>query len=387
MFIFLKKNFPLFLIVLVGIGVYLYKQKDNYLKSDDIKVVQFADLSGFNAKRTEKFDLGIEAYFKSVNENGGINGRKITFIKVDNKGEKDLFLNKIYELKNDIISFFGFVDFCSSKRVLEMLANENKPFLMPFCAADFLKDSYESFYHNITPSIEDEIDTLLDYLEKEGIRSFSVLYEDDICMRSLVKRVESFAKEKRMEIEEIFSYKKNTYLFSDIYKKLAESSPKAVLILGSFKEVGSFFRRVLRSEDFLETIFLTPSYIGIDAFLEDLKDGEGLNLIFSQPIFSPLSDKRIVKEYKSIFKKYYPKEEVGFDSLKGFLYAKIFSLGIEEIEKELSGKKILNSLKNIPYIKYNRENLIKILNKNGMLNKVYLFEYKDQRIFTINQER
>ncbi len=385
MFVFLKKISPLFLMILIAVGFYLYKQKDNYIKGNEINIVQFADVSGFNAQRTLNFDYGVEAYFRNLNENGGVGGRKVIFRKIDNKGEKDLSLDKIYEIKDTVASFFGFVDFYTSKVVLETAAGENRPFLMPFCSADFLKREYERFYYSFTPSIEDEIDALLEYLASRDIKSFCILYEDDICMRNLVKEVKNMAKDKRMDVEESLFYKKNTYLFSDIYKRLSELSPKAVLVLGSYKEISVFLKKISNDIVFSGTFFLIPSYIGIDAFSENFKNDRDINLIFSQPVFSPFEDKfHIVKEYRKVFKKYYPKKEFGFDSLKGYLYAKIFSLAMESARKEISGKKILYFLKNIPYIKYNRENLIEILNENGTLNKVYLFRYKEGKLFEMD---
>lgn len=387
MFVFLKKLSPLFLMVFISIGVYLYLQEDKYIKGNKIKLLEFADLSGFNRKRSENFNAGMEAYFKYVNEKGGIFDRNISLIKIDSKGEIDYAIEDVEKSLNEILSFFGVIDFCSSKRILELFAKNTKPLIMPFSPAAFLKKEYEGKYYFITPTIEDEINAFLDYLESQEIRSFSIICEDNLCMRTILKEVENFSKDRRMEIEDVAFYKKNTYLLSKAYEKLSVFYPKAVLTLGSYKEIGNFIKRAVKGEKFAETLFLVPSYVGIDAFLEEIKDIEEVSFIFSQPVFSPFEDKIILKDYRKIMKTYFPEEKLGFDSLKGFLYAKIFILGLENVGERVSGEKILNSLKKIPYIKYNRENLIKAVDTNGMLNKIYLFKYTNKKIFMIDQER
>jgi hypothetical protein len=84
-------------------------------------------------------------------------------------------------------------------------------------------------------------------------------------------------------------------------------------------------------------------------------------------------------------KKYYPQEELGFLSLETFLSAKVLVNAISRIKGEITREKFIYMIKTTPK---NLLDGIPIEFKNTqLLNKIYLFEYKNDKFEEISNEK
>ncbi len=379
MFRFLKKLLPFFVFILLLSVLYLFMNKEEYIK-DKIRLVQIAPLSGLNKDIAIDFKKGIEAYFKYVNDNGGVKGKKIEFVSLNDRGESDIGLSLVDKIKKPF-AFFGIVSPCVARRVLEIESDENSPLFMPYCS---LK-SFDNFkgYFSITKSIEDELKVLVNYLKQSDIKKVAIFYERNYCFNEMERKLENILKKSHINWIEKASFLPGTLFVKEAYMKLSSKSPQAVFFLSFYKAAFKFLDMAKEDENFKNTLFLAPSCIGIDA-LE--KRANLVNLIVSNPVFPPSLNKNILKEYESIFKKYYPNDSFSIDSFKGFLYAKIFVLGAKNSPSPLSFKGILNSLKSMPYMLYNKEFLVRFVDSENKIKKIYLFSLKDNKIVPLQEE-
>lgn len=83
-------------------------------------------------------------------------------------------------------------------------------------------------------------------------------------------------------------------------------------------------------------------------------------------------------------KKYFPKEPLGFISLESFLAAKTTVEAIRQIDGDITQAKFLKAIKSLPT---NTLEGIKLEYKNHqLLNKVYLYEYKNNNFKEIKYD-
>jgi len=383
-FVVFKKLVPFFTILVISVFGYVFYKNSIYLKSDVIKVVQSASLGGLNRKTAKEFNLGIDAYFSYINDKGGIYGRKIKLVSLDDRYEEGIAAVNAKKLKKEAIAYFGVTDICSSKRILEIGVDENTPFLMPYCPCAFLEKRYKNIYYSFTRFYEDEIEALVKYLSKKEIKKVAIFYENNSCGRDILNSAKNILKKHHIGIDVTTPYERNTLLVDEAYKKISKYEPKALLMFASYRPVAKFLKIAKSGEKYLNTIFMTTSCVGIDALKEELKEYSG-NLIVTETVFSPY-DKNIplVDEYQKVLRLYFPNADFGYESLKGFLYAKILVLALKEAGFNLNGQILLKSLKNIPYIKYNKEYLIRAINNDKRLNKIYLLHYKNNNFITFD---
>ena len=110
------------------------------------------------------------------------------------------------------------------------------------------------------------------------------------------------------------------------------------------------------------------------------------NLIFSQVVPNYMDNSiPSVVEYQTLMKKYYPQEELGFLSLETFLSAKVLVNAISRIKGEITREKFIYMIKTTPK---NLLDGIPLEFKNTqLLNKIYLFEYKNDKFEEISNEK
>ncbi len=382
MFAFLKRLFPIFVLILIISGLYLFLNKKIYIK-DDIKLISFAPLSGLNKNISVSFYKGIKAYFRYVNEKK-ILSKRIDFTLIDDKGKSDIALSTLKNMdKSKPFAFFGIFSPCTSKKILEIYSSKTHPFFMPYCS---LKE-FETFknYFSITKDIEEELKRLIKYLKENNIKRVSVFYENNYCFSEIKNRLEALLKKSHINWIDEVSYVADTFLINDAYEKLAKKSPKAVFLLSFYRGASKFLQKAKNDYRFSNTIFLAPSCIGVEALREEIGNID-VNLIVSTPVFPIGLNKNLKMEYEKVMNKYYPEEKPNIDSFKGFLYAKIFTLALESNPSLFSFKDILNSLKSMPYIMYNREFLVRFVGRDNKINKIYLLYLKDNKFIPLEEE-
>ena len=229
------------------------------------------------------------------------------------------------------------------------------------------------------------MEKLIEYLKENDIKRVSIFYENNYCFNEIKNKLEILLKKAHINWVDKASYIADTFLINDAYEKLAKKSPKAIFLLSFYRGASKFLQKAEDDYRFLDTIFLAPSCIGIEALRKEV-EGMDLNLIVSTPIFPVDLNKNLKIEYENIMSIYYPKEKPNIDSFKGFLYAKIFALALENSSSLLSFKDILNSLKSMPYIMYNREFLVQFVGKDNKINKIYLLYLKDNKFIPLQEE-
>lgn len=157
-------------------------------------------------------------------------------------------------------------------------------------------------------------------------------------------------------------------------------------MVGAYKTNSLFIKKAKENEKLKNTIFCNLSFGDANSMIKELKKQKTNtdNLLFSQVVPNYINtDIPAIQEYQTLMKKYYPKQELGFISLEAFLSAKVLVKAIQRIQGDMTREKLLKSLKNLPY------NTLKGFYINfrntQLLNKVYLFHYKNPRFEKIEE--
>ena len=339
----------------------------------------------------ESVSKGVNAYFNYANENNLIKNRKIEFLVYDDKYEPELTLENTKELvyKNKVFALFGFVGTPTIKRVLPILYDENVPFFSPFSGASFLRNNKNQKFINFRSSYEQEIDTLINYLnEEKKLNKIAVFYQnDDYGEEGYISLLQAL-KNKDIKLVAEGSYKRNTLSISHAFNEIKDANPQVIFMIGAYKTNSLFIKKAKENENLKDTIFCNISFGDANSMIKELEklDTNTQNLIFSQVVPSYInSDIPVVFEYQNLMKKYYPNEELGFLSLEAFLSAKVLVNAISRIQGDITREKFIYMLKTTP------TNLLEGINikfeNSQLLNNVYLFEYKNNQFLELKNEK
>ena len=136
--------------------------------NDTILIGQSAALSGPAELLGKEMKSGAEAYFKVINDAGGINGRKIKLVSLDDGYEPDRAKANTQKLINDekVLALFGYVGTPTSNAALPAFTEAKVPFIGAFTGAQSLREPFNRYIFNIRASYFDETERIVENLER-----------------------------------------------------------------------------------------------------------------------------------------------------------------------------------------------------------------------------
>ena len=372
----------------IGITTLFLIFKKSIHSNDTIILGASIPKTGMMKEWGRSVEVGSNAYFKYINEKKLLpKSRKIKLITLDDKYEPELtYENTQVLLKNkNLFALYGYVGTPTVKNILPLLENRNLPFIAPFTGASFLRDISKENFVNFRSSYKEEVEKIVNYLYyKKEIRKFAVFYQNDNYGEegyiSLIHALDN----KKLKLQGEGTYKRNTLSIRHAFTEIKNSEPEAVLMVGSYNANALFIKRAKKDPKLKDAIFCNISFSDANEMIKELNYNTK-NLLFSQVVPSYDDSKMdVIKEYKYLMGKYYPKEPLGFISLESFLAAKSLIKALSNVKGLLTSSKFIKEIKSLPndtlkgmYINYKNTQL---------LNKVSLFKYENSKFIEIKYE-
>ena len=140
--------------------------------SDTILIGQSAALSGPAEQLGKEMKSGAEAYFNAINQNGGVNGRKIKVVSVDDGYEPDKAAANTKKLitEDKVLALFGYVGTPTANAALPIFTEAKVPFIGAFTGAQSLRDPFNRYVFNVRASYFDETEAIIQHLVQSGAK-------------------------------------------------------------------------------------------------------------------------------------------------------------------------------------------------------------------------
>ncbi|MDE0475605.1 MAG: ABC transporter substrate-binding protein, partial [Gammaproteobacteria bacterium] len=167
------------------------RSRRNVVKqADDIVLGVSAAFSGPSRGLGTELYRGAMAWFSYVNDNGGVNGRRIVLKLYDDGYQPDTCVANTLRLmqEDDVFLLFGYVGTPTVTRVLPLLKrfSDRQVYLFfPFTGAEPQREPpYGEFAFNLRASYRQETAGLVDNFVRIGRRRVAVFYQIDAYGRS-----------------------------------------------------------------------------------------------------------------------------------------------------------------------------------------------------------
>lgn len=168
----------------------------------DIVVGQSVDLSGPLGYLGRDYVAGAKVYFDYVNNQGGIDGRKIQLITRDNAGsaEKSAEISKEFLGRQKVDVLFGYFGEGSVASLLKLPAFDaaHVPLVAPLSGQHLETAAGNVFY--VRPEYSVEAKKLVAYFLQHGVKRFAVVFADDEYGRTVKAAVEAELKARQGEL-------------------------------------------------------------------------------------------------------------------------------------------------------------------------------------------
>jgi branched-chain amino acid transport system substrate-binding protein len=311
--------------------------------SDTILIGQSAALSGPAEELGKEMKAGAEAYFKTVNDAGGINGRKIKLISLDDGYEPERAKANTQKLINDekVLALFGYVGTPTSNVALPIFTEAKVPFLGAFTGAQSLREPFNRYIFNVRASYFDETEEIVRHLTQQGVKKISVLYQNDAYGKAGLAGMERAMKKRNLQLAGTATVERNSTDVSAAVASLGKIDAPAVVMISAYKSCAAFVKQTQASGK--APLFWNVSFVGSKALSRELgESGRGVQI--SQVVPFPWSgESKVVREYQRDIG---GEANYSFTSLEGYLAARVLVVGLKKAGKNLDRESLVDALAN-----------------------------------------
>ena len=313
---------------------------------DKVTFGQSAAFSGPAWELGTNMQLGILAAFQEANAAGGVNGRELDLVALDDAYEPEAAIANTFELieENQVFALIGAVGTPTSRSAVPVALDADVPYVAPFTGAAFLRETTYRNVVNLRASYFQETEEMVARLTEDlGIERIAVLYQDDSFGLAGFDGATRALDRRDMEPVSVGFYPRNTLAVKSAILKIRADEPEAVIMVGAYQPVATFISWAKRvgMED---VVFITISFVGSNALAKFL-DRDGENVFVTQVVPFPTDDSiPIVDSYLNALETYDSEASPGWVSLEGYLAGRLAIEGLRACGRDVTRECFLDSI-------------------------------------------
>ncbi len=295
--------------------------------------VLFGQSAAFNGPARElgkNMRIGIEAAFYEANLGGGVHGRVLELLSLDDSYEPEAAIANTRQLieEDGVFALIGAVGTPTSRSATPIAAAAGVPYIAPFTGAAFLRDPEWNNIINLRASYNQETEEMVARLIGDlGIERIGIMYQDDSYGRAGYRGSLAALERRGLEPVAVGVYPRNTTAVKTALLDLREGSPEAVIMIGAYEPMAALIKWG-RATGF-NPVFLNVSFVGSNALAGEL-GADGAGVIVTQVVPFPDDDSLpVIAAYKRALALYSPDAVPGFVSLEGYLAGRLAIAGLE----------------------------------------------------------
>ena len=312
---------------------------------DQVLFGQSAAFSGPAEELGTNMRLGIRAAFHEANQAGGVHGRSLELISLNDSYEPEKAVTNTLHLIEDerVFMLMGAVGTPTSRSATPVSVSAGVPYLAPFTGAEFLRTLGPENVINVRASYNQETEEMVERLTEDlGITRIAVMYQDDSFGRAGYQGAVDALRRRNMSPVGIGLYTRNTTAVKTALLDIERSLPEAVIMVGAYEPVATFIRWARHIG--MDVQFINISFVGSNALARELgPDGAGVFVTQVVPFPNDLSQP-VVRAYRSALSSYDSSALPGFVSLEGYLAGRLAIAGLEGCGRDLTRQCFLDSL-------------------------------------------
>ena len=320
------------------------------LFADRILFGQSAAFSGPAQELGLNMKLGIEAAFHEINQQGGVHGRRLELVSLDDYYEPEAAIANTLQLieEEQVFALIGAVGTPTSRSAVPIAAAVGVPYLAPFTGAAFLRETAWGNVINLRASYNQETEEMVERLTSDlGLERIAVVYQDDSFGRAGYQGTLQALKRRSMEPVTTGLYPRNTTHIKKALLDVRQGDPEAVILVGAYEPLAELIAWARHIG--MDPVFVNISFVGSNALARDLqaKDAsQGLGVYVTQVVPFPTDNSvPVTVSYLQALDAYAPADTVpGFVSLEGYLAGRLTIAALERCGTEVSRSCLMEGL-------------------------------------------
>jgi ABC-type branched-subunit amino acid transport system substrate-binding protein len=324
----------------------------NGISDDEIVIGSSLALGGHAGYLGTQMIQGALSYLSDINQQGGVHGRHIRLVAMDDgyNPAQCLYNTQQLILEEKVFALFCYVGTPTTVRIIPLINEAGIPLVGMFTGAQRLRQPPNPFLINIRASYYQETQAAVDLIVKQkGLTRVAVFYQYDEYGLDRLRGTEIDLKQYDLVPVAKGSYIRGTLDVEAGLAQIIQSDAQAVVMIGTYDSCARFIQLARRQH--FTPLFHNVSFVGSKELARRLgPDGEGVIVtqVVPPPSIDPSKeDLPGVQEYIRLLNRYYPDTRPSFVGLEGYINAKILVEGLERAGRNLTRPSFIQAIKSV----------------------------------------
>lgn len=315
--------------------------------AQSVLIGQSISLTGPTGVIGTDFNEGFKAYIDDVNRRGGVFGRQLKLITMDDGyvAQRTLSNTEAMIRKDGVFAFSGTLGTANVISILPLLTENRIPLFAPFTGSISLRQNPNKYLFTVMASYGDEAEKMIQHLTTVGIKSIAIAYQNTVFGKEGLAGVEAAMKKRNLSPTVSASVEVDAKDAAVAAKKIASANPQAVILMMAGKTTIEFIRE-LKKTGVVAQVLLT-SVADTNLLIKTFDKGAA-GMIVAQTAPAPFSDKlAISREFRQVMKAAGQEAHIGYGGISGYISAKALVQGLQLAGTALTREKFISALEGV----------------------------------------
>lgn len=318
------------------------------VSNEKILIGQSNAYSGALTELGREYTLGIKTYFEQVNQAGGVNGRKLELISLDDAYDPKKTLENTKTLINDkkVFALGFYIGAANTEGVIPLL-NENKiPLIGTLSGSDSLRAPaiFSRYLFHTKAGYTHEFARMVQQISSTGIKNMAVVYQNNAFGKQGLATINEQLKKQGITPVASVAVETDSANIDAAVKAVAAQTPSAIVLVTAGAVTSNFIRGYSKAGQ--RSQFFTLSFVATSGLIKDLGDlSRGIVVTQTSP-FPWSVTMPIIKDYQQSMKKA-GVDNYGMLSMEGYIAARIVVAGLRKAGRDLTRLKFIQALETV----------------------------------------
>jgi ABC-type branched-subunit amino acid transport system substrate-binding protein len=318
------------------------------ITGSQVTIGQTVALSGSVGEHGRALTLGAQAYFDKVNRAGGVRGRKIALVTLDDAGDSKRALDNARKLIADqkVVVLFSGAEGGPCVAVTTLAAQLRVPVVGCAGGSPELREPFNPFSFPVRAAHLDEFEKLVQYAAIFGRKRIGFIHSESDTGQKHLANVRRLADRYGASVVLALPLPSGKSVFDPdkMAAEIARSGAQAILNHGSYGQYADIIRAAKKQGS--QTQFLAVNS-GAQQMVK-LLGGDAAGLIFAQVVPFPWFDATpVVHEYRETLTAHAPQTEPSFSGLEGYINAKVLVEALRRAGRKLTRESLVAALESM----------------------------------------
>ncbi len=302
-------------------------------------------VTGIIAGPVKEMIEGAQAYFASVNKQGGVHGRKIEVRVMDDKFDPATAAANAETLikKEHVFALFQNRGTPHTEAILPILTANRVPLIAPSTGAAIFHTPVNHWVFHIRAKYQDEVAKGVEHFATVGLSAIGLLHVDDSFGRDGLEGFNKAMAARKLTPVITASFDRVKPNYDATAAQIIKANPSALIVVSSAKNTIDVIKAIRRQGGKMQ--IMTLSNNSSQAFVKDL-GAAGVGVVVSQITPAPdLLSTMLGQEFKNAAKA--NNATVSYAAMEGFVNAKVLVEGLRRAGRNLTRESFIHAMESM----------------------------------------